>query len=250
MDNNPSPDYITFSGSGEPSLYSRIGEIIDHIKKKYPDIPVAVLTNGTLFKYSEVRNELSGANLVLPSLDAVSDLSFRRINRPQSSLDSDSHIEGLIDFRREFDGKIWLEVFLLPEYNMDEEELSKLKSAIEKIRPDLIQLNTLDRPGAVEDLHPADYDEMKRIIGEWGFDNAVIIASPKKRSNMMAYRKDKANAIMETISRRPCTNQDLADILGLHLNDINKYLDSLEKEGKINGVQQQRGVFYQLNKNE
>lgn len=102
---NPPPDYITFSGYGEPTLNSAIGKIIQFIKKNQPDIPVAVLTNGTLFSSAEVRNELLDADLVLPSLDAATQEVFEKINVPASELNVNDHIQGLASFRKEFTGK-------------------------------------------------------------------------------------------------------------------------------------------------
>ncbi|MFP4527174.1 MAG: radical SAM protein [Candidatus Kapaibacterium sp.] len=244
MHENPAPDYITFSGAGEPTLHSGIGSIIDHIKSNYPEIPVAVLTNGTLLRFAEVRRELMKADLVLPSLDASGNRAFRRINRPESSLDPQSHINGLIEFSEEFQGKIHLEVLLLPGYNMDDEELSAIESAIRAIDPDLVQLNTLDRPGAIEGLRPATYDELKSVIEKWGMNNAVIIASPKKPAEMTAYRRDTESAIIDTLRRRPCTAADIADVLGLHESAAEKHLAKLESQGRIEAQSGERGIFY------
>ncbi|MBD3178161.1 MAG: radical SAM protein [Candidatus Latescibacteria bacterium] len=248
MKNNPAPDYITFSGSGEPALNSRIGEVLRFIKSSWPKLPVAVLTNGTLFFMKEVREELLPADLVLPSLDAASDKAFRRINRPFKSLNIEQYIEGLISFRKEYGGRIWLEVLIIPGYNDSRSELELLHEAIRKISPDLVQLNTLDRPGAVEGLKPASREMLEDIVRFWEMDNVEIIAAPASRREKKSYRPDTESAILETVSRRPCTLEDLSEILGLHINEVNKYLDVLEEEGKIEPVREQRGLFYKLKK--
>lgn len=242
--NNPAPDYITFSGAGEPTLNSRFGDVLKFIKSNYPDIPVAVLTNGTLFYQKQVRKELLDADLVLPSLDAASDLSFRKINRPFHKLNINEYIQGLVDFRKEYRGKIWLEVLILPGYNDHTEELQILKEAFKKIKPDSIQLNTLDRPGTIEGLKAVKKDRLQEIVDFWGLDNVEIIAAAPERKNIKSYREDTESAILETISRRPCTVADLEKILDLHINEINKYLDVLESENKIKSVRQERGLFY------
>ena len=249
LENNPDPDYITFSGSGEPTLNSRMGEVNDFIKDNYPEIPVAVLTNGTLLPREDVRRELLRADLVIPSLDAALDRSFRKINRPRHELDIDEYIEGLVKFRQEFSGRIHLEVFILENYNDSDEDIEALKNAIKKIKPDLVQLNTLDRPGVVPGLKPAPEEKLSEIIDRWDMGNVDIIAKYRQRKKIQSYRKDVEAAILETIKRRQCTVQDLAEILNLHENEINKYLDSLEKEGKIESVQRERGVFYQTERN-
>ncbi len=244
--NNPDPDYITFSGSGEPTLNSRIGDVIKYLKERKPGIPIAVLTNGTLLYDKKLRSELMQADLVLPSVDAVSSDVFKKINRPAADLNAGTYINGLIDFSKEFKGKIWLEIFILPGYNDSKEELQKIKEIILKIKPTSVQLNTLDRPGTVANLIKAPLRQLEKIKEEWGMDNVEIIAAAPVRKNIKSYRSDTESAILETIARRPCTLTDLADILGIHISEINKYLDVLEAEGKVESTPQERGVFYRI----
>lgn len=247
LKNNPAPDYITFSGSGEPTLNICIGEILNFIKELKPNIPIAVLTNGTLLYDKDVREALLNADVVLPSLDAVSEEVFNKINRPAKELEIEKYIQGLIDFRKEFTGEIWLEIFILPEYNDSKDELSKLKEIILKINPDSIQLNTLDRPGTIPNLTKADKNQLDKISESWNFENLTIISSSQNRRQIQSFRSDVETAIMETISRRPCTLDDLTEFLGLHVNELNKYLDVLESEQKIETIPQERGIFYQIN---
>ncbi|MBN2804480.1 MAG: radical SAM protein [Deltaproteobacteria bacterium] len=243
---NELPDYITFSGSGEPTLHNRIGDIIKYIKDNYPKVPVAVLTSGTLFYDKRVRDELLDADLVLPSIDAATKEAFLRINRPDRALDVTSHIESLIDFRKEFKGDIWLEVMILPGINDDAENLAALKEAIIKINPEQLQINTLDRPGAVDNIRAATNAELNEIVTKWNIPNTYIIKSAPSRKKITAYREDTESAILETIKRRPLTLLDIRDILGLHINEINKYLDILEEEKKIEAVRLDRGLFYKI----
>lgn len=242
---NPEPDCFTFSGSGEPTLNSRIGDIIDLIRNKKPHIPIAILTNGTLLYEKEVRESLLRADIVLPSLDAATTESFRLINRPEKTIRIQKCIQGLIDFRKEYKGKIFMEVFILPGYNNSKKEIIGLKKALKKIKPDKIQLNTLDRPGTIESIRAATKSELFEVIDTLGMDNVEIIASAPQRKNITSYRKDAENTILETIARRPCTLDDLSKILGLHINEINKYLDVLEAENQIEVIRQERGYFYQ-----
>jgi len=245
FETNPDPDYITFSGAGEPTLNSRLGDVLKFIKKTKPNIPVAVLTNGTLLYQKEVREELMPADLILPSLDAITESVFQKINRPNNNLSAKKIIQGLLDFSKVYQGKIWLEIFILPDYNYLDEEILEMKSIIEKINPDSVQINTLDRPGTLQDLHPSTKAELKRVVNLLDFENTIIIASAPKRKNIQSYRSDVESAILGTISRRPCTVQDMVKFLGLHINEINKYLDVLEAENKIEVVEEARGFFYQ-----
>lgn len=246
FNNNPDPDYFTFSGSGEPTLNIKIGEIIDFIKQKKPKIPVAVLTNGTLLYDKNVRQELRKADVVLPSLDAATKDAFRKINCPIKNLSIEKYIQGLIEFRKEYNGKIWLEVFILPGYNDGELQLTEIKKAILKIKPDLVQLNTLDRPGRIKWLKPATEEELQKIINFWGLDNVEIISVSQKKKHINSHSADKEASIIESIARRPCTLDDLSIMLNLHSNEIKKYLVALEKENKIERSNQNRGMFYKL----
>jgi len=246
FNNNPDPEYITFSGAGEPTLHSHIGEVLGFVKRLRPQIPVAVLTNGSLFSDAEVRQELMPADLVLPSLDAATDAAFRKINRPVCNFTIDKYIQGLIDFSKEFKGEIWMEVLILPDYNDDMDNINALKEALLKIKLNRIQLNTLDRPGTVDGLRAATTAELERILEHWELEHVEIIAPPQQRHEVKSYRSDLEGAILETISRRPCTLADLEQILGMHMNEINKYLSVLEEEGKIETSVQDRGTFYQI----
>jgi len=244
LQNNPPPDYITFSGSGEPTLNIGIGKIIRFIKSEFPDIRVAVLTNGSLLNDLDVRKDLLKADVVLPSLDSASEDSFKKINRPIEELYLNDYIQGLVDFRKEYSGEIWLEIMILPEYNDNSNDLKLLYDAIIRINPDIIQLNTLDRPGVVKGLKVASYNYLKSIKDLWGLDNIEIIASSLERRKVKSYSGDIEDLILKTISRRPCTGNDLAVILGIHVNEVNKYLSTLEAEKKIVSCIEERGVFY------
>jgi len=244
FENNPDPEYFTFSGSGEPTLNSRIGDIIDFIKKEKPNIPIAILTNGTLLNNKFLRTEIIKADVILPSFDAALTSDFQKINRPHKSLTVNTYLQGLIDLRKEFKGKIWLEILILPDYNDNKKNISALKDAIEKIKPNSVQINTLDRPGVLPDLKPAKKEDLLKIINSWKLKNVEIIAKVQDREEIISYRTDIETAILETIKRRPCTLQDLSLLLGTHINEINKYLGVLEETGKIISSNQKRGVFY------
>ena len=246
--NNPRPDYITFSGSGEPTLNSSIADVLHFIRNHIHDIPVAVLTNGTLFSIKQVREDIKDAAVVIPSLDAATDKIFRKINRPYPGLKIDTIIEGIVKFSKEYNGQIWLEIFIVPGINDTKYELTALKQAIEKIGPSRVQLNTLDRPGPVSTIRAATRQELEHILHFWQLENVSIIANVSERKDLLAYRTDTESAILGTIARRPCTLKDLSEILGLQINEVNKYLDVLEADGKIKMVRQKRGFFYKLNR--
>jgi wyosine [tRNA(Phe)-imidazoG37] synthetase (radical SAM superfamily) len=246
---HPRPNYITFSGSGEPTLNLKIGDVIHFIKDQVPDIPVAVLTNGTLFFQKQVRKDVKGAAVVIPSLDAATEQTFNKINRPSPQLRLDGIIGGLVQFRKEYTGELWLEIFIIPGMNDSIQELEALRRTIKQIKPDQIHLNTLDRPGTVSTLRPATREELEHVLKILQMENALIVADPPEKKALFAYRKDTASAILGTIARRPCTLKDLSEIIGLPADEVKTYLASLEAEGTITSVKQKRGLFYRLSKN-
>lgn len=161
-------DYITLSGNGEPTLNSNIGEIIKEIKKMTA-LPVAVITNGTLLDDKNVREELLSADLVMPSLDAATQETFKKIDRPYPSLKIENIIEGMAEFREIYHGKFWLEIMFVKGINDNQEELNALKKAVEKINPDKIQLNTPVRPTCekgVDILSSKKLLEIKEFFGK------------------------------------------------------------------------------------
>jgi wyosine [tRNA(Phe)-imidazoG37] synthetase (radical SAM superfamily) len=245
LEHNQAPDYVTITASGEPTLNANLEEIIAFVKQNEANIPVCVITNGTLLHDKNVRQALMSADLVLPSLDAATEPVFRKINRPHKEIDFDAYIQGMIDFSNEFKGKIWFEVFVLPAYNDGKEELLALKEIILKINPDIVQLNTLDRPGTVANLRGASQEELQAVMDLWQLDNVRIIAKAKQ-SKQTQFRSDTETAIKETISRRPCTVEDLITMLGLCEEEVDRCLTNLSGVSGFEKVEQERGVFYQI----
>jgi wyosine [tRNA(Phe)-imidazoG37] synthetase (radical SAM superfamily) len=235
--------YITFSGSGEPTLNKDIGKIILGIKTM-TSIPIAVLTNGTLLYLKEVRDEIVNADVVLPSLDAVSPGIFSRINRPHPELDIDSIIQGLVNFKMEFKGEIWLEVFIAKSTNDSNRELANLYRTLKKIQPHRVQLNSLDRPPAVEGIQPADMETLDRIQEQWGDLKVEIIKRIRKREDIAAFSFNLENNILNTIKRRPLTIDDLETLTGKNRLEIFKYIDVLEKEKKVSPKIVGDKIFY------
>ncbi|WP_289019766.1 radical SAM protein [Desulfobacter postgatei] len=246
FENHPDPDYVTFSGSGEPTLNPDIGRIIDFIKEIKAKIRVAVLTNATLLSDPVVRKDLNRADLVMPSLDAVTPQTFEKINRPSGQIDVDKMIDGLKAFAKSFQGEIWLEVFILPGINDAKEELETLGKIIRDINPTRVQLNTLDRPGAVAGLKPASKHDLDRVAGIIDADNVEIIARVKDLASREHISDEKMETmVMETIHRRPCTIDDLTAALNLEKGKLEILMKRLILEHKVESVQQERGIFYQ-----
>ena len=236
------PDYITLSGSGEPTLCSDCGLLIEKIKQ-ITDIPIAVITNGSLLFMPEVRNELSDADVVMPTLVAGDEEMFKKINRPVPEITFDKMLQGLIDFRKEFKGKYWLEVFLIAGLNDGDEQVEKLAACIEKIRPDKVQLNTVTRPPA-ENVKTVSRERMQQIARRI-YKNAEVIADFKS-DNKSGDFKIKSDDIVEMLKRRPCSAEDIASGLKIPKIEALKHIEELIKSGKIEAVRQGGSIYYKV----
>jgi len=246
LGHKPQIDYVTFSGSGEPTLHSGIGKIIRYIKKYFSSYKIALLTNGSMFSAAAVRKEVINADIILPSLDAVSYENFKKVNRPAPELDTKKIVIGLEKFRKIFKGKIWLEILIVPGANDCAKELNLLKKAVKKIKPDKIQINTLDRPGTEKWVIPEEYIKLKKIAEFFGKDSEVVAADPRKKT--IPHMKKTENGILDTIKRRPCTFAELMNIAKFSEIELNEYLAKLIKNKKIVSETLPRGRFFKIRK--
>ena len=243
---NPKLDYITFSGAGEPTLNSGIGRIVAHIKSQYPHCKLALLTNGVLLKDAAVRAEVLPCDLVLPSLDSATQQGYERVNRPQPGLRVEDLIDGIAAFRDEYHGQMWLEVFIIAGINDTETELDALEKAISRIRPDKVQLNALDRPGAEEWVQAAPIELLQQIKTRFSASlrmpveiiaKTVVHEEPKDTNEL-------TEQIQSYLSSRPCTVEALSLCLGIHINEVSKALRELSAQGRVEARRSPTGVLY------
>jgi len=223
-------DYITFSGSGEPTLNSEIRRMISRIKE-LTSIPLAILTNGTLLYQSRIREDLMEADLVIPSLDAVTQEIFEVVNRPHPSLKIEKVITGIDSFSQEFNGKVWLEIMVVKGINDSLEEIEKTARVIKQMNLEKIQLNTVVRPPAEEFARPLTREDLKNIKTILGKQCEII--AEFKRVTQKAYKRDVEKRILSMVKRRPVTLVDISRSLGLHRNEIIKYVETLEKKHQV-----------------
>lgn len=242
----PALDYITFAGSGEPTLSLSLGKVIAFLKMTYPQYRVAVITNGSLLSDKEVRSELARADLVIPTLTSTNQQTFERIHRPVPGLSIESIINDMIEFRREYSGQIWLEVFLIPSLNTDRAELAALRNVIRDIRPDRIQLNTLDRTASEDWVTVPDAEELERIRIYFAEDQVPVdvVGNCCEQPDTCVSSERTHSQILKTLQIRPCTVDDLAAMAGLNHHEVAKYLSLLLIEGVIRVQRGPRGVFY------
>lgn len=223
-------DYITFSGSGEPTLNSDLGRMIDGIRK-LTDIKVAVITNGTLLSDPRVRDDCCKADVVLPSLDAGDAATFELINHPHPQINFDVFVEGLCAFRAEYTGQIWLEVFFVEGLNTHEDQIAKMHDIIDRINPDKIQLNTAVRPTADAGTVRVDESKLHEIAARLG-PNAQVVAD-FSRGLQNRDGDTPGERILEMLKRRPCSIADICDGLGIKPDNAAGCIDDLLKQGKI-----------------
>jgi wyosine [tRNA(Phe)-imidazoG37] synthetase (radical SAM superfamily) len=243
---SPDLDFITFSGSGEPTLSLSIGKVIRFIKKEFPPYRVAVLTNGSLLPDPAVREDLLLADVVLPTLSTVSEETFRKIHRPVPEISCADTLEGLIRFRGEYKGEIRLEVFIIPGLNTSDKELAGLREAIRRIRPDRIQLNTLDRPGVEDWVRPADPAELGRIAAVLEYPGTEIARFPGAGGPRSPYAGNLVEQICEMLRRRPSTAGDIAAATGMRRTEVEKILREISAARNLRMKREERGLFYYL----
>lgn len=235
------PDYITLSGSGEPTLFSPIDKLIEGIRK-VTDIPIAVLTNGSLLNSWEVQWELSLADVVIPSLDAGNDATFRLVNRPHEGISFERMLEGLVSFRSRFHKQYWLEVFLLEGYTDCEQEVADIRRCVDLVRPDRVQLNTVARPPAEDYAMAVPRTRLEEIAATFS-PPAEVIA---EFHSAQAFEVGEASReeILQLLRRRPCSIDDLVGGLGMHYNEVLKSVEHLNTGGLVEGTQVAGKTYY------
>jgi len=225
----PECDYVTLSGSGEPTLHADLARIVAAIKAM-TDVPLAVLTNSALLSDPAVRQALLPADLIVPSLDAGDAETFARVNRPCAGVTFEKVLDGLKALRREYAGRIRLEVLLVAGLNDSDEQVAALRAAIDAIGPDAVELNTVTRPPADDDARavaPDDLERIRRALGPKarivaGYTGADAVAGDVTGDDVLAL-----------VRRRPCTIDDLAAGLQCHRWEAEKVVAALHAAGKV-----------------
>jgi len=234
-------DCITFSGSGEPTLNTCLGEIIAGIKSRCA-IPVTVLTNGTLLYRPDVRSDLHKADIVCPSFDAATEQAFTKINRPHSVLSLALMIEGLQKFRREFAGKIYLEVMLARHINDSPQELNAFANILPGFGADRIQINTVIRPAAEDGILAASPETLENALKLFGPNAEIIGGFLKERS--LHEQENTGDRIVKLLARHPSTDTDICAALGLTAELATQYLTQLISQGRISKTIHGGSTFY------
>jgi len=227
-------DYITFAGSGEPTLNAELGEMI-RATQKLTNIPLAVITNGSLLGDPEIREAILIADVLLPSLDAGTERTFRAVNRPAPSVSFLGMREGLVQTAQEFPGQIWLETMLVEGVNDSEAELHAMYEVVRRVCPDKLQINTVERPSRSGDARRVSEQTLTRACGILGGRAEVIASGVVAPVDDRQWRHIEQE-LVRLLSRRPCTMNDLVTVSGRNRHEITKHLQRLAQKGLIEQI--------------
>ena len=221
-------EYLTLSGSGEPTLHAQFGRVLNHLR--HTALPSVLLTNGTLFTRTEVRTAAVAADVVKISLSAWDQRSFEWVNRPHPGLAFETFFEGLKRFRDEFKGQLWLEVFLLQGFNAMVKDIDKIARLSGALQPDRVHLNTIARPPAETFATAVPFAVLEKLSS--CFDPPAQIAVDAIARRPTTFTAD-AGTILAMLKRRPCTNEQIQAAFGLHINEVSKHLGHLLRRNLI-----------------
>jgi wyosine [tRNA(Phe)-imidazoG37] synthetase (radical SAM superfamily) len=236
-----SADFVTLSGSGEPTLHSRFGEVIQGVKTGGK--PVALLTNSSLMPVEAVRSDAAHADLVKVSLSAWDQESFEAINRPHPGCSLETVVEGLRAFRAVFRGKLWLEVFVLAGINDNTGAAARIAGLARTFAPDRIHLNTVARPPAETSARAAGAAVLQKMTRQFDPPAEVIAGFPGAEHQGVEADEER---VMALAARRPCTAADVADGLGIHRMTAIKILENLARSGRIDSTRRGGRVYYRI----
>ena len=226
-------DCLTFVGSGEPTLHASLGWMIAELKS-FTDISIAVITNGSLLYQSEVRDALMLADAVLPTLDAGSERLYQRIDRPMRELTFARLIDGMIAFRSEFEGQVWIEVMLVAGLNDSVRALTDLAAVVRRIQPDQVHINLPVRPPALASVEvpaEASLSRARAILG-----SVAQVVHHTDVGVDLAADDDLADAICGLVRRHPMTNDELIEALNHEPSEVHEALNGLRSRGNVREV--------------
>ena len=239
---SPQPDWITFVGSGEPTLHIGLGWLIQKVKS-LTDIPVAVISNGALLYLPGVRQELEMADAVLPTLDAGNKFLFRKINRPHPETTFDRLVSGLIAFRGEYHGRFWLEIMLVRGLNDTPQALQEIASIVKQIQPDEVHINIPDRPPAEDWVQPSNQEGFMRALALLG--KTARLVHPATNGSILDKHSSTLEAIIGIITRHPMRENDLIHTLANRSpEEVREALEVLTARGQAQIIERYGCQFY------
>lgn len=244
LESGTRPDYVTMAGSGEPTLNTELAEIITRVRE-VSDVPVAVLTNGSLLWDPDVAAACALADLVLPSLDAGDEETFRKVNRPYPGLRLEQVVSGLVDFRKRYDGNIWLEVMMVEGFNSSEEDVKRIGELLGEIAPDEVHLNTVARPPAERAARPVTEDTLSETASLLR-PHVTVLEEVMRGEGGIPDGSIDENRLLDLLSRRPCTRRDIAVAFDTNEIEALKVLSRLVSDNAVVSESSRGEVYYRV----
>ena len=246
-------DYITFSGCGEPTLHPELGDMIEVVRGKCPSVPIAILTNSSLFWLEEVAEAASKADFVVAKLDSADPTTFKLINRPAEGIELEMVLEGLRELRKKVRGRLAIQSMFLKAHgkplNTGKEDLEVFSEALRSIGPDQVQVNTPTRPPAepyVEALTGKELRAVADFLSSTLKGIEVISWHPPRPGPVRKKAVGLRQAILAILERRPCRFHELCLSTDAEPMMIRAELDRLISDGLVY-VRDYRGErFYAL----
>ena len=235
-------DVISIVGEGEPTLYSKLGELIKGLKA-LTDKPVAVITNSALMGDEKVRRDLMEADIVLPSLDSFDEESWHKIDRPHGSLVYKDMFEGLIKFTKEFKGQIFMELMLMDKINDSNEALDKFKALFEKLSYDKLYINTPVRPPAEDYAIVSTKERINYACELLGGISIDALAS----GGFFSEIEDDYEAILSIIGRHPMNQHEVLGFLeSRNVENTDELFERLNNDEKVVPTEYKGYITYRL----
>ncbi|MHA1276821.1 MAG: radical SAM protein [Candidatus Helarchaeota archaeon] len=237
-------DYITFVGDGEPSLCLSLGWLIEHVHTEF-SLPIAVITNGALLYTEEVREELLLADVVLPTLDAGNPKTFKKINRPHPSIQFRQMVDGMVDFRTMYSGKIWLEFMAVSGINDTSVELKQVRNYLELIKPDRVHINVPIRPPAESWVKIPSEEGLSRIKTTFKDVFEIVLPEFGEFRIMSESIKDIKQELVQIIKRHPMHFTQIQELLKKKgVDKTQMIVKSLEESGLIKRLHYENKIFF------
>lgn len=241
LDKKDEFDVITLVGEGEPTLYAQTGELIRRIKQLF-DKPVAIITNGSLFFLDEVRKDCMHADIVMPTLDAWDDDSFRTLNRPFKSITFEKMYNGLLEFRREYKGDFYLEIMCVKGITDQGNNMVLLTEKINDLKPDKVFVNTPVRPPAEEWVERCTKEFVEKLQKQFKTNTDVEIPN----TNLYSHNPDLYQAIIEIIKRHPLDQSGIEKFCKIREEDSKQIVGRLSEDTNVEKIKYENKVFYRI----
>jgi len=230
-------DFITASGSGEPTLHLRFGDLFRFVRAETPCRSL-LLSNGSLFYLPEVRRDAALADVVKLSLHAWDQASFERVSRPHPSLRFDAILDGYRDFRQSFTGRLDLEVFIIPGLNDRDDQVRRIAELARGFAPDAITLNTAVRPPADSEVTTCPPERLHALNALFGTAARESGAEPSRASGDL-----NGDALIALVERHPMALGVLATSFGRGEDDLRAFIEPLARQGRLRLFESQGTLF-------